>query len=176
MIWSAPVKLLSWAKKIPWQVYACTGALFFCWLYGNYRANLIQEEWKASVKRGKIIVAELKEGQGKITTKIEIRTIEKIKTIYQKGETIEKEIPVFIPSYNELLPGGFRLLHDAAATNTIPDSSLIPFAAPPAIGDVAGTVTSNYTKCHAIREVALQWQEWYQEQLQLSLSAQQKQQ
>jgi len=155
-------------KKIPWQVYACAGVLFGCWLYGNYRAGLVQAEWDASIARGKEIVTELKKQQGKVTVRIQEKIVTETKTVYLKGEVREKEIPVFIPSYNDLLPGGFRLWHDAAALDTLPDRTLITDSAPTSVGDVASTVNKNYTKCHAIRKVALGWQEWYQEQRQLS--------
>lgn len=158
-------------KKIPWQVYACAGVLFGCWLYGNYRASLVQAEWDAAIARGTAIVQKLKEGQNRVTVRIEERVVEKVKTIYKTGATIEKDVPVFIPSYNELLPGGFRLLHDAAATNTLPDSAELPLTEPTSIGDVASTVTSNYTKCLVIREQVLGWQEWYQQQRLLSRQA-----
>lgn len=177
MIWIGLVlkPLLAGLKKIPWQVYACAGVLFGCWLYGNYRAGLVQAEWDASIARGTKIVKELKEGQNKVTVRIQEKIVTETKTVYLKGEVREKEIPVFIPSYNDLLPGGFRLWHDAAALDTLPDRSGLTLAAPTSVGDVASTVNKNYTKCHAIRKVALGWQEWYQEQRHLSELAQCKQ-
>jgi len=161
-------------KKIPWQVYACAGVLFGCWLYGNYRAGLVQAEWDASIARGTKIVKELKEGQNKVTVRIQEKIVTETKTVYLKGEVREKEIPVFIPSYNDLLPGGFRLWHDAAALDTLPDRTRITDSAPTTVGDVASTVNKNYTKCHAIRKVALGWQEWYQEQRVLHSQTQDK--
>lgn len=158
-------------KKIPWQVYACAGVLFGCWLYGNYRAGLVQAEWDASIARGTAIVEELKKGQNKVTVKVEEKVVERIQTIYKTGATIEKEIPVFIPSPFERLPAGFRLLHDAAATNTIPDSSQLPFTTAPSIRDVTSTVIRNYESCQVIREIALGWQDWYLQQQELYTQA-----
>ena len=62
-------------------------------------------------------------------------------------KTLIKEIPKYVESDCDL-SGGFRVLHDAAATATLPDpSSTGADAAPVRAQDVAATVAENYESC-----------------------------
>ena len=45
------------------------------------------------------------------------------------------------------MPGGFRVLHDAAAHGVIPDPARIADAAPVPAAAAAGTVAGNYGTC-----------------------------
>lgn len=149
--------LKSLAKKIPWQVWACTGAalIFFGWGEWRYHqgASKVKSEWNASVERGKNIVKELKSRHGMVFYKVLVQHVEKVKVIKERGATVEKLIPVYLPS-DDLLPGGFRVLHDAAATNTVPGTTEGADAQPVPIRQVASTVNKNYTTCHlAIQEL-----------------------
>jgi hypothetical protein len=58
------------------------------------------------------------------------------------------------------LPGGFRLLHDAAATNTLPDSAKLPDASPVSVADATTTVAGNYKTCNEVREQLVSLQDW----------------
>lgn len=160
VIWTA-------LTKIPWQVWACSGVLFVGWLYGNYREQQVRNEWAASVERGRSAIEELTNRSPGIVTIVETKyeTITKIQK--EKADVIEKEIPVFIPSYNELLPGGFRLLHDASANSRLPSQAELPTALPVSIGDVTSTVNRNYTTCHQWKAEVDGWNEWYEKQSQL---------
>src|SRR5687767_3425097 len=103
--------------KIPWQVFACAGALVVLGAAGWYVYNLgqdhKQQDWDAAVERGKAIVDDLKANQGKITVKIETRTVERLKVVKEKGDAIIQRVPVYLPDSTLMLPGGFRVLHDA---------------------------------------------------------------
>jgi hypothetical protein len=160
VIWTA-------LTKIPWQVYACAGVLFVGWLYGNYRESIVRTEWADSIERGKEILKELENRSPGIVTIVETKyeTITKIQK--EKADVIEKEIPVYIPSHNELLPGGFRLLHDAAAYSELPSQADLLLAEPVTIGEVAATVNRNYETCHKWRTELELWDEWYDRNSQL---------
>lgn len=159
--------ILALLKKIPWQLWVLTGVIFLGWLYGRYQyeqgEQKVQIAWNLSIERGKAILEDRKEQSGKVTVRVETKYIDRIKVVHEKGETIVKEIPKYIPVNLPDLPGGFRLLHDAAATSTLPREADLP-GQPVAVTDVATTVTQNYTTCLKWHEELAGWEEWYQQQ------------
>lgn len=150
--------------KIPWQVFACAGVLLVLSAIGWKLYDLGQDhkqlEWDASIERGRKAVEELKKKQVAVTTSVEIRYLDKVRTIREKGDEIIKKVPVYIPVGSCDLPGGFRLLHDAAATNTIPDSSQLPDAAPVRVDEATTVIASNYKTCNEVREQLINLQGW----------------
>ncbi len=150
------------AKKIPLKGWLILGGVVFyfgsLWYWGNHQAGKVQAEWDESVKRGNKVVKVLKEKQVQIVKVVEIKYKDKIKVIHEKGKTIIREIPKFIPADTCELPGGFRLLHDAAATGSEPDATGLPDAATVPVRTAAETISKNYETCHATaaRLVSLQ--------------------
>lgn len=67
-------------------------------------------------------------------------------------QTIIKEVDRYVPITDPVLSGGFRLLHDAAATGEAIDDSRRANAAPVAPSDVARTLASNYAECRYEQE------------------------
>jgi hypothetical protein len=154
--------------KIPWQVWACAGLIVVTAGWGELRhyqgKQKVQKEWDASIERGKGIVEGLKNAQPKITEKIVTVYQDRVKVVYEKGDTIEKLIPQYVAGDTCMLSPGFRVLHDASATNTIPGPSTRAAAQPVAVEDVAKVMNFNYTLCHAERaKLQALWQ-WAQEQ------------
>lgn len=161
------------AKKIPWQVWLLSGGLVIFglsnwWSYNQGKAT-IQADWDAAVERGKVVVKDLKSKQDIVTEKIETVYVDRWRTIYEKGDTITREIPVYIPADECTLGGGFRVFHDAAATNTIPSTSQIPDAEPVPARDLAGTIGRNYTTCQAAISDLAGLREWASQQRALYL-------
>ena len=68
------------------------------------------------------------------------------KVVYQ---TITKEVTKYVPNTLPLLPGDFRLLHDAAAEGVAIDDTKRANASPVAPATVAATIASNYANCNA---------------------------
>ena len=159
--------VVSTAKKIPWQVYACAGLFLFCFGVYKYGQHTVQLKWDASTAKGKAIVAQLKQDAKKINTVIDTQWHERTEYIYVKGDTIVKEIPKYIPVGTPDLPAGFRLLHDAAATSTIPGLPGSGESSPVRVEDATETIVTNYTQCLVWREEVVSWREWYREQSQL---------
>lgn len=160
---------LSWflvVKKIPRQVWFCLGLFLILagthWYTYNAGKDNVQAKWDLSIERGKAIVAELKQKQTVIEERIVIRYVDRVKTIHEKGKTIEKLIPYYIPVDTPDLPSGFRVLHDAAATNTVPEPSAGVGALPVPVKDVAETLNFNYAQCHQEREKLNALWEWAQ--------------
>lgn len=104
---------------------------------------------------------------------------EKIVTRYikVKGDTevitrtVEKEIVRYAESNPGLcIDGAWRVLHDAAAHNTVPDPAGIPYGAagaPPRAAEALGTVTANYAACHRTADRLDALQGWVREQEQV---------
>lgn len=159
-------------KLIPSWVWVLLAALIGLYFYGQYKEGIgrgeVKAEWDKAVERGKIEVARLKAEAGKITTVTEVRFVEREKKIYEKGKDIVKYIEVLIPDDSCELAPGFRVLHDAAVDNRIPDPSEVIDAAPVSATEVAATVTENYTGCNANAAKIEEWQNWAREQCALN--------
>lgn len=158
--------------KIPWQVFACAGLLLTIGGWGELRhwqgKQEVQGKWDAAVERGKVIVADLKKKRVIVNTVVETVYQDKIKVVREKGDVIVKQVPMFVPQGSCDLPGGFRLLHDAAAIGAIPDATAIPDAAAVPAETVATTVAENYTTCNQVREQLMGLQDWVQKQADVS--------
>lgn len=132
------------------------------WAIG-YNAGLRskQREWDESRERGVALVDALTEKANETRVEVQEKVVYRDRFIETKGEEriVVKEI--FVPRDSGVLSGGFRLYHDAAATNTAPDPARIPNAAPTAVTDVADTIEYNYQQCHKAYARVELWQEWY---------------
>lgn len=151
-------------KKIPRQVWFCLGIILLLgcshW-YAFHRGEAkVQDRWDLAIERGKELVKGLKEKQGAIETQVVIKYVDRVKVIHEKAKTIEKLVPIYIPADTPDLPAGFRVLHDAAATNTVPEPTSGIGAFPVAVKDVATTLNFNYELCHDEREKLASLWEW----------------
>ena len=95
------------------------------------------------------------------------KAVEKIVVI---TETILKEVPVYVKDTDCPMPGGFRVLHDAAADGEIPDPARIADAASVPAAAVATTVATNYGTCHEVAQRLTDLQGWVKVQKNLKLS------
>ena len=167
MITTFLLSVLNLIKKIPWQVYACAGFFVLLFVVFKYGQHTRQVEWDAAVERGKVIVKQLETDAKKINTVIDTQWKDRTEYIYVKGDTITKEIPIYIPASTPDLPSGFRVLHDAAVDSEVPTASSSIGAAPVGVAEATETIIGNYTTCHLIKEEVVAWRQWYQEQSQL---------
>lgn len=126
----------------------------------------MQARWDASIERGKVIVKDLKSAQGQVTVRVETKYVDRWRTIYEKGDTITKLVPQYIPAGTCDLPAGFRVLHDNAVSGTIPSTSAATDAAPVPVRDAATTITGNYTTCNAAISDLMGLREWVEGQQQ----------
>ena len=161
--------------RIPWQVYAVVGtvAVFFLWGGLQFRRGeaATQKLWDAAKASAQATADGLTNASQNVTTQVEIRYVDKIVTVREKGDVVIREVPVYIPASSCPLPGGFRLLHDAAATNTIPEATRIPYSAPVPAQDATRTVAENYRTCHEVRVNLEALQGWVKDQRQVYLDA-----
>lgn len=155
------------AKKIPREVYAFGVLLLLlgllCWKCYDLGQDHTQAKWDASISRGKAAVEWLKKTQYVITNRVEVVTKERVKVIHEKGEVRIKNVNVYIPVDSPDLPGGFRLLHDAAAANAIPE---VPgtFAERVPLRTATETIDRNYQTCLMAIEELRSLRQWDQEQ------------
>lgn len=144
-------------------IMAAAVVMVLWWAYAAGKES-VQKDWDASVARGLIEVARLKEKQVVVTTKVETKYIDRIKTVREKGSVVIQKIPVYIPAGTPDLPLGFFLLNNAAATGQLPDAADISDGATIPAQAFAEGVVENYTICLANSEQLIGLQEWVREQ------------
>lgn len=168
--------LWGFLKAIPWPVYAFVLIILAFWVYGEARhhAGVIEGEtntqalWDASNEKQARADKDLAGKQAQVTETTRIEYIDRVQTIRLKGDTIIKEVVKYVPLDTPALPGGFRLLHDAAAAGEIPDPAGAADAAPVPAATVAETVAANYTGCLANAAAIESWQAWATAQAKLT--------
>lgn len=144
-------------KSIPWRAWvgfvAFLVGVLLVFAYGNYRedkgASRVQGYWDASTAQYEDALRKEKERQSKVEIQTVTEYVYRDREIRVKGDTIIQKVPVYVPVDSPDLPGGWRLLHDAAARNVLPEAPGSVQAFPVSAQDAARTVVSNYTSCHA---------------------------
>jgi len=153
-----PLALL---QNIPWKllgiIIICTGIYF---LGRSHGVDSVQKEWDAANGQQSKIVIDTIIKQAAGSERIVTKYVESIRIIKEKGKTITNEVPIYVPYDSCTLPGGFRVLHDAAASNEFPDAASITDAASVDAQVAATTVVENYSTCYEIREQLISLQDW----------------
>lgn len=130
--------------------------------------NQVQDNWDAAVVKQSLMAAAVKTKQADATVQVVTEYVDRIQTIRLAGQTIIKEVPVYVPAQADaacVINRGFVRLHDAAATGGIPDPASGPDATPAgiALSTVAGSVADNYQRCHENSEQLTALQAWISE-------------
>jgi len=155
LLWIKLGALALLVALIWWRVHAYGAA--------RYEAGQAstQAKWDKAVQRGRQEVERLKGEAGKITVQKETVYVDRIKVVREKSDAIVREVPVFVPAGAAELPGGFRLLHDAAAAgSSVPASASAADAAPVDAQAAAFTVLGNYAEYHVVAERLISLQDW----------------
>ena len=151
---------------IPWPyrllVLAVLGVALvgFGWIKG---ASHVQAQWDAAIQQQALQTAAIRERQSQATVKVVTQYVDR-----EKGETIIKEVPVYVPVQADAactINRGFVRLHDAAAAGDLPEPARDADAAATgiALSAVAGTVAANYQTCHENAEQLTALQVWVSE-------------
>lgn len=126
-----------------------------------------------SIERGKAKQVEIEQLRqafdqgrelGTVRDRIVTEYVDRVQVIEKRGATIVKEVPVYVSAAADracAVPAGFVRLHDAAALGLQPpggSGAADETASGVALSTVAGTVTGNYTECHANAEQLRQLQ------------------
>lgn len=147
------------------RIYALVGAFLFAvaLLAGTYRIGYKQADnaWKVRYAEAKAEVEKVKAEQAKVTERVVVEYRDRIVKVKEKGDAIEKLVPVYIHG-GEFLSGGWRVLHDAAASGQVPESAerALATAAPVESATAARTVAENYAACRSDQEELLALQKW----------------
>lgn len=153
---------------IPWPYRLLAMAAFavalvgFGWVKG---AGHVQAEWDTATGKQALQVAVVKQRQAEATVKVVTKYVDRVKVVRETGDTIIKEVPVYVPIEADaacVLHRGFVRLHDAAAQGVVPEPAGNSDAAPAgvALSAVAGTVAENYTACRENAEQLIALQSW----------------
>ena len=156
---------------IPWPYRLLALAAFgvallgFGWIKG---AEHVQAKWDADVQQETLHAATVRQKQAETTVKVVTEYVDRVRVVREKGDTIIKEVPVYVPVQADAactINRGFVRLHDAAAAGELPEPAgdADAAAAGVALSAVATTVTTNYQTCHENAEQLRALQTWVSE-------------
>lgn len=148
-----------------WLVYGALAGLLVLagWLDGYRRGELKLYDYLAEQARAAVPVIVK---QGAVTERVVFKYRTRVRVIYQQGETITKEIPVYVPpSADPVLGLGWLRFHDAAAGAVPPPPAGVDVAAPAIAASTAlRGIVGNYYACHATAAQLVALQSWIREQ------------
>ena len=135
------------------------------WVKG---AGHVQSQWDAAVHQQTLQIAAVRQRQAEATVKVVTQYVDRVRVVREKGDTIIKEVPVYVPVQADAactINRGFVRLHDAAAAGELPEPARDADAAAAgiALSAVARTVAANYQSCHENAEQLRALQAWVRE-------------
>jgi len=156
-------------QLVPWYVRAMVVVAL---VLATYRAGMLHGERVAGQAHIDYISAQaaqsvkVAQAQAKVVIETQVKYVDRIKTIYKQGETIEKQVPIYITADDDsacTINTGFVRIHDAAWTGEpagpVADTDREPSGI--SLAEVAETNAFNATACRAWREQALGLREFY---------------
>ena len=156
------MSLIPWPYR--WLALAALAAALigFGWIKG---AGHVQAQWDAAAQQQIVQVAAVRQRQAEATVKIVTQYVDRVRVVREKGDTIIKEVPVYVPVHADAactINRGFVRLHNAAAAGELPEPARGAGAASAgiALSAVAGTVAANYQACHENAEQLRALQAW----------------
>ena len=159
MIW-AGLQALSLSSKIA----ICTtlaAALFSAGLYIGHKWG-VSSCYEATIEAQRHTI-ETGIKQAVVSDQTVTKYVDRVQIVQGKSREIIKEVKVYVQD-TCTLSGGFRLLHDSAVNNELPDPARIVDEAPVSVADVAETVARNYGLCEENSQTLQALQSWVREQ------------
>lgn len=137
----------------------------FGWIKG---ASHVQAQWDAAIQQQALQTAAVRERHAQATVKVVTQYVDRVRIVRDKGDTIFKEVPVYVPVQADAactINRGFVRLHDTAAAGELPEPARDADAAATgiALSGVAETVAANYQTCHENAEQLRALQAWVSE-------------
>ena len=153
---------LPFATKLAVTTIAFTAVFLFGMYLGNKIGVSSCQEAVIEAQRHSI---ETGVKQADVTDKIVTKYVDRIKIV---KKNVVKEVKVYVKD-NITLSGGFRLLHDSAVNNELPDPTRIVDegtvkAQSVTATDALETVAANYGICHENSQTLQALQSWVREQ------------
>ncbi|MFG0552156.1 hypothetical protein [Pseudomonas sp. yb_9] len=142
--------------------------LVFC---AGYHVRGISEKSKAVQVQNEQLAKAFEQGQelGVVRDRIVTEYVDRVQVIRERGETIVKEIPVYVSAKADaacVVPVGFARVHDATAAGLpAPEPARTADEAPSgiALSAVAETTAGNYATCNETAERLIGLQELVRE-------------
>ena len=101
--------------------------------------------------------------QAVVSDKTVTEYVDRVQIVQGKSREIIKEVKVYVQD-TCTLSGGFRLLHDSAIYNELPDSTRIADAETIGLEAATQTILENYQACNINSETLSSLQSWVKEQ------------
>lgn len=164
--------LINLARGLPWKLIGIFAIIASAFVGGcQYGAKIVTANLDAERAETEIKFQQLVAKQAQATTQVVTQYVDRVKVVKQRGADIVKEVKVYVSTQADSacdLPGGFRVLHDAAASQSeFPDPTRAVDARPASVEDVAATVAENYTTYHEVAEQLIALQSWVKQQEQV---------
>lgn len=165
---SAGRATMGFLRKIPQSVWVGLVVLLVTLFYGHvqYKEGVKHEAARHAEVQAKLEarIGLLNTALGQATARVETRTVVKLVEIKAQAKIIREKVPYYVSSDSPPLPGGFRLLHDAAVSGTDPaPATAIASAAPVEAQDAATVILDNYEAFHENAARLEGWQIWWAE-------------
>ncbi|AOS78284.1 MULTISPECIES: hypothetical protein [Hydrogenophaga] len=157
--------LIPWPYRLLALALLAAALIGFGWIKG---AGHVQAQWDAAIQQQTLQAATMRQRQAEATVKVVTEYVDRVRVVREKGDTIIKEVPVYVPVQADVactINRGFVRLHDAAAAGDLPEPAgdADAAAARIALSAVARTVASNYQTCHENAEQLRALQAWVNE-------------
>ena len=157
--------LIPWPYRLLALVLLAAALIGFGWIKG---AVHVQAQWDAAAQQQTLQTAAIRQRQAEATVKVVTQYVDRVRVVREKGETIIKEVPIYVPVQADAactINRGVVRLHDAAAAGELPEPAQDADAAPAgiALSAVAGTLASNYQTCHENAEQLRALQGWMEQ-------------
>ena len=156
----AGIQALSLSTKIAIATTLCA-ALFSTGLYLGYKMG-VSSCYEATIEAQRHTI-ETGVKQAVVSDKTVTEYVDRVQIVQGKSREIIKEVKVYVQD-TCTLSGGFRMLHDSAIYNELPDSTRIADAETISVEAVAQTVLENYQACNINSETLSSLQSWVKEQ------------
>ena len=140
----------SWLIGLPLYVWVILALSVALWVSDARRqeAQDLADARQATIVAMENAAKDVPEQAQKIVEVEVVKYRDRIQYIKSEAHVIEKQVPIYIPADTPALPGGFRLLHDAAAQGrAIADNASGHDAAPVPVETAALTIAENYSSC-----------------------------
>jgi len=157
-------------QLVPWYVRVM---VVLALVLATYRAGMLHGERVAGQTHIDYVSAQaaksvkVAQAQMKVVIETQVKYVDRIKTIYKQGETIEKQVPIYITDADNAgctINTGFVRMQNAAWTGEPAGPAASADREPSGISvvEVAETNAFNATACLAWREQALGLREFYE--------------
>jgi len=126
------LKVYEWIAGVIALILLCLGL----WGWGDWHGHkVVKAQWDAANAKATVAVANAQVKAADVSQKVVTQYVDRVQTVYQKGDTITKKVPVYVTVKDDAacpIPAGFGSLLDAAS-----QGSSLPSAAPAAASSAA---------------------------------------